>query len=190
MGNVSSVSLPAGITCDMNAPCWKLKKCYADRMERYRRNVREAYMTNYQLLRNEPNTYWREVEATIMVSRFFRFHVSGDIPDRDYLEHIVDIADRNSHCQILCFTKKYSLVNEFLDDGGIIPDNLHLILSIWRDFPFDNPYKLPEAHVRYKDGCCTTTNGKQCGGNCSNCAITDEGCWTLKRGESIVFDEH
>ena len=40
-----------------------------------------------------------------MLSRFFRFHVSGDIPNTTYLCRMVEVAKRNRHCEILCFTK-------------------------------------------------------------------------------------
>ncbi len=78
MGKIPSVSLPAGITCRQDCEC--NQKCYAKRIERIRKNVREAYQSNYDLLKSNPDTFWREVEASIMMSRFFRFHVSGDIP--------------------------------------------------------------------------------------------------------------
>ena len=193
LGKIPSVSLPAGITCRSDCEC--SKKCYAKKLERLRRTVREAYRHNYDLLKNKPDVYWREVEASIMMSRFFRFHVSGDIPDKDYLSHIIKIADRNAHCEILCFTKKFEIVNEEMDDlaaqGKHFPTNLHLILSGWRDFDLSNPYNLPEAHVRYKDGYTTASEGaKECGGNCTECAITDDGCWTLQPGEQVVFNEH
>ena len=126
-----------------------------------------------------------------MMSRFFRFHVSGDIVDKAYLEKMVEIVERNPHCEVLCFTKKYELVNDYLANHNALPPNLHLIMSAWVGLKMDNPYRLPEAHVRYRDG--TTTAGilaKACGGNCSECAITDEGCWTLKLGEQVVFNEH
>ena len=109
MGAIPSVSLPAGVTCRSDCEC--SKKCYAKRLERMRPSVRQAYKHNYDLLNSDPNTYWREVEASIMMSRFFRFHVSGDIPDATYFEHMVDIARTNTHCEILCFTKKYDIVN-------------------------------------------------------------------------------
>ncbi len=55
----------------------------------------------------------------------------------------------------------------------------------------ENPYHLPEAHIRYKDGYTTADkNAKECGGNCTECAITGDGCWILQRGEQVVFDEH
>lgn len=98
MGSIPSVSLPAGITCRQDCEC--RKKCYAKKLERIRKRVREAYQSNYELLINKPNTYWREVEASIMMSRFFRFHVSGDIPNEEYLIHMIEIASRNVHSRI------------------------------------------------------------------------------------------
>ena len=189
MGAIPSVSLPAGVTCRSDCEC--SKKCYAKRLERMRPSVRQAYKHNYDLLNSDPNTYWREVEASIMMSRFFRFHVSGDIPDATYFEHMVDIARTNTHCEILCFTKKYDIVNSHINIIGKLPKNLHILFSGWHDIEMVNPYNLPEAHVRYRDGSTTAReDAKMCGGNCTECAITDGGCWTAKHGEQVVFNEH
>lgn len=189
LGSIPSVSLPAGTTCRTDCECYK--KCYAQKLERMRPSVKNAYKHNLDILQQSPDTYWREVEASIMMSRFFRFHVSGDIPDNVYFAHMIDIANRNQHCEILCFTKKYNIINDHLKLGGNIPDNLHIIFSGWTKLKMDNPYLLPEAHVRYKNG--TTTAGsmaKECGGNCTECLMTEGGCWTLKSGEQVVFNEH
>lgn len=189
MGSIPSVSLPAGLTCRGDCEC--TKKCYARKIERLRVSVRNAYRNNYDLLTESPDIYWREVTASVMMSRYFRFHVSGDIVDDDYLSHIVDIAEQNPHCEILCFTKKYSIVNRYLDKHQMLPTNLHMIMSAWKGLEMDNPYKLPEAHVRYRDGSTTASSkAKECGGNCTECAVTDGGCWTLKTGEQVVFNEH
>jgi len=189
MGKIPSVSLPAGQTCRPDAPCFA--KCYARKIERLRPTVANAYERNLLVLRTDPDTYWREVEAAIMLNRFFRFHVSGDIPDAPYLEHMTEVARRNPHCQILCFTKEYNLVNDYLQTGNLIPDNLHIIFSGWIGLPMSNPFLLPEAHVRYRDGTTTArADAHDCGGNCTACAITDDGCWVLKRGEQVVFNEH
>lgn len=188
MGKISSVSLPSVVTC---RKCACQQKCYARKLERLRPTVAAAYQRNLDILRNDPDTYWREVEAAIMLSRFFRFHVSGDIPDSSYLIRMIGVAQRNQHCQILCFTKKYDLVNDYLSRGGVLPENLHMILSAWTGLEMENPFLLPEAHVRYRDGSTTARAGaKDCGGNCSECACTDDGCWTLQRGEQVVFNEH
>lgn len=188
MGAIQSVSLPAIKTC---RDCLCKEKCYAAKLERLRPSVRNAYQRNLDILLNDPEAYWREVEAAVMTNHYFRFHVSGDIPTIGYLRRMIDIANRNQHCEILCFTKRYEYVNQLLAEGVEFPDNLHLILSAWVGLEMVNPFSLPEAHVRFKDGSTTAReDAVPCGGNCTECAITDGGCWTLKRGEQVVFNEH
>ena len=188
MGSIQSISLPSVVTC---APCECHKKCYARKLERLRPSVAKAYQRNFEVLQSDPETYWREVEASIMMSRFFRFHVSGDIPNADYLKQMLLIAARQPHCQILCFTKKYGLVNDALSLGKEFPSNLHIIFSAWVGLEMANPFSLPEAHVRYRDGTTTARpDAVECGGNCAECAMTGCGCWILKNGEQVIFNEH
>lgn len=188
MGAIQSVSLPSGTTC---VSCDCNKHCYAKRIEQRRKVVREAYRNNLDILIKEPDKYWREVEAAIMLSRFFRFHVSGDIPDVTYLCKMLEVAERNPHCEILCFTKKYDIVNSLFLCGIKIPKNLHIVFSAWRGYEMKNPNNLPEAHVRYRDGTTTARDdAKECSGNCTECATTDGGCWTLEYGEQVIFNEH
>lgn len=193
MGSIPSVSLPSKKTC-RECACWN--KCYAAKIERLRPSVRNAYQNNLDVLMMDSETYWREVEAEIMLTKYFRFHVSGDIPNTDYLNNMVNIAKRQQHCQILCFTKKYELVNDYITENGtnahdVLPDNLHIIFSGWTGLEMVNPYNLPEAHVAYRDGTTTArSDAHKCPGNCTECAITDSGCWVLKSGEQVVFHEH
>lgn len=187
MGPIPSISLPAIKTC---RACACHDKCYAHKLEKLRPSVRKAYESNLNLYTRDPDTYWREAEAAIMMNRYFRFHVSGDIPDYDYLLHMISIASRVPTCEILCFTKRYEFVNRALE-ALTLPANLHIIFSGWKGLPMDNPFHLPEAHVRYRDGTTTACEtAVLCNGNCSECAITNNGCWTLKHGEQIVFNEH
>lgn len=66
-----------------------------------------------------------------------------------------------------------------------------MIFSAWKGLRMDNPFQLPEAHVRYKDGTTTArSDAKECGGNCTECARTSGGCWSLHTGEQVVFNEH
>lgn len=121
--------------------------------------------------------------------------MSGDIPNKDYLKHMIETARQNEHCEILCFTKRYNIVNETMQElnsrGEILPSNLHLIFSAWRGLKMENPFRFPEAHVKYRDGTTTAgDNAYSCGGNCTECALTDDGCWTLRSGEQVVFNEH
>ena len=188
LGQIPSVSLPAVKTCRV---CDCARICYAKKLERLRPTVRKAYQRNLDALIESPDVYWREVEAAIMMSRFFRFHVSGDIPDMSYLIRMVGVAARQPHCQILCFTKKFELVNQLLDTGAVLSPNLHLIFSGWTGLQMENPHHLPEAHVLFKDGTTTARpDAILCSGNCATCACTDGGCWNLTNGQQVVFQEH
>lgn len=188
MGNIPSVSLPSRITC-RECGCWE--KCYAHKIEVLRPAVKHAYENNLEVLESNPEIYWREIDGQIKLSKYFRFHVSGDIPNVDYLLHMVEVSINNPHCNILCFTKRFDIVNAGVMRGLIIPDNLHIIFSGWPGLEMSNPFNFPEAHVIFRDGTTTAReDAKECGGNCSECAVTDSGCWVLKRGEQVTFHEH
>ena len=188
LGQIPSVSLPSIKTC-RNCAC--REKCYAQKLERLRPSVKNAYEHNLGVLLSDPTTYWREVEASVMMSRFFRFHVSGDIPNTAYLENMVAVAGRNTHCEILCFTKRYEMVNGFIQKNGELPSNLHMIFSGWVGLEMANPFSLPEAHVRYRDGSTTAREDAiECSGNCTECALTEGGCWNLQKGQQVIFNEH
>lgn len=189
MGKIPSVSFPSLLTC-IKCDCNKI--CYAHKLEKLRPSVRQSYLHNWNLYKSDRETYWREIEATIMLSRFFRFHVSGDIPDQDYIHRMIDVANRHQHCEILCFIKKFDMCNkEISERKGELPNNLHLIYSGWKNLKMKNPYNLPEAHVRYRDGTTTAMEEAiECDGDCTECAITDSGCWVLEKGEQVVFTQH
>ena len=189
MGKIQSVSLPPIVTCRKCCAC--AKKCYAAKICRLRENVRNAYERNLRILREDPESYWTQVRLAVATSRYFSFHVSGDIPDRDYLDEMFKVAGEFD-TDILCFTKQYEIVNNYLDEGHIIPKNLHLTFSPWPGIPYENPYNLPEAHVMFKDGSTTADMeiAKPCGGNCMTCALAGEGCWVMQSGDQVYFDEH
>ena len=191
MGDIPSLSLPPIITCSKEACKFCGKECYAAKITRLRpKTVGAAYQRNLNILKTDPEQFWREVDAALMINRFFRFGVSGDIYDKDYFANMVRLARKNSHCQILCFTKQFDIVNDYLAEHKL-PKNLHLIFSAWRGMTMKNPYNLPEAHVFYKDGFTTAKDGARfCSGDCSSCAITNENCWSLKNGQQILLKEH
>ena len=191
MGLIASVSLPPIISCSKEACKHCGKDCYARKIARLRpKTVGAAYQRNLDILKEEPEQFWREVNAAVAMSRFFRFSVSGDIYDKDYFENMVKVARNNKHCEILCFTKKFDIVNEWLNDHKL-PKNLHLIFSGWRGMTMNNPHNLPEAHVFYRDGTTTAKDGaRYCSNNCYECAIEMANCWSLKHGEQVVFAQH
>lgn len=187
MGAVPSVSLPACITCNPSAPCFK--KCYAAKIERLRKTVKDAYSRNLEIYNSDPAAYWLQVKAAASMSRFFRFHVSGDIPTPQYFSEMVQTAKELPATNFLAFTKQYKIVNDFIANGGEIPANLIIIFSNWGDWKCENPHGLPAAEVIFK-GTEPADSWLICGGNCAECACRGVGCWQLKKGETIAFYEH
>ena len=192
MGQIQSVSLPPIVTCSPLACKFCGKKCYARKMCKLRPTVKESYDNNLDILLNDKEKFWREVEGSIKLTTYFRFFVSGDIYDKDFLENMVLCARKNKHCNILCFTKKYSLVNEYLEHHRL-PKNLNIVFSAWKGLEMPNPFNLPTAEVMYKDGTSTAEEGKKymyCPGNCSECISEKRSCWNLRKGEGVIFAEH
>ena len=187
MGAIPSVSLPAIITCNPNAPCFKL--CYAAKIANLRKTVRTAYDRNLEILTTNPDAYWIQVKAAAITTRFFRYHVSGDIPNMEYFDNMVQTAHDLPATMFLAFTKQYHLVNEYLNNGGTIPTNLKIIFSNWGAWKCENPHNLPTCEVILK-GNEPAPNWKICGGNCTSCACAGIGCWELKNGETIAIYQH
>lgn len=187
MGEIKSVSLPPIITCAENCTC--AKKCYAAKLCRIYKNVKNSYNKNLYILKNNPDEYWRQVEDVLCVSRFFRFHVSGDIPSYDYFVRMVESVKNNPHCDVLVFTKRYAMANTAISNGIEIPENLHLVFSEWEGMVMENPYNMPIAHVIFK-GEEPKGNWNICTGNCLECAKNKVNCWALKNGEHVAFHEH
>lgn len=191
MGSIPSVSLPPIKTCSPEACKTCGKKCYAKKICRYSKEAAAAYERNYNTLLNDPATFWDDMDRALKVNRFFRLNVSGDIPNYEYLKNLVKVVKKNSHCQVLAFTKQWDIVNKYIKYNKVLPDNLHIVFSGWVGLTIRNPYNLPEAHVIFKDGTTSARDGaKYCSGNCFECAINCGGCWSLNKGEQVLFREH
>ena len=191
MGAIPSVSLPPVITCPKGAPC--AAKCYAAKLCRIYPSVKAAYQNNLDILNENWNEYWQQVRAAVGMARFFRFHVSGDIPNAAYFKEMVITAIQNPHTQILAFTKQYDIVNHYIDVFGALPENLRIIFSRWDsawNVHIHNPHNLPMSAVIFKGVSNQIEFEKICGGNCTQCACQGVGCWELKNGETIAFYEH
>ena len=187
LGAIPSVSLPPCTTCNSSAPCFK--KCYALKIARLYTTVSKSYVNNLEVLNASPSEYWKQVKDGATMSRYFRYHVSGDIPNKDYFYQMVRLANELPNTNFLAFTKQYIIVNEYLDKGEKIPSNLKIIFSNWGAWKCSNPYALPVCEVVFK-GETPCDDWKVCGGNCTECACRGIGCWELKDGETLAIYEH
>ena len=187
MGAIPSISLPPITTCKNCATC--AKKCYANKLYKLYPSVKTAYDNNLRIVTEDRQSYFEQVKNTAMFTTFFRWHVSGDILDVDYLDNMNKVARQCKATRFLAFTKNYEDVNDYYKTHKK-PRNLQIIFSIPFDgAEIDNPHNLPTAAVILK-GQEPKNNYKICGGNCSECACKGVGCWELKKGETIAFYEH
>lgn len=188
--DIPSVSLPPVCTCRPGAPC--AAKCYA-RKGRWRFAHNEALLRkNIEIWNEDPVMFQRDVMIAAFHSRFFRWHSSGDIPDAGYLDMMVDTAQQLPDTKFLCFTKKFEMINEYLDAHKLFPTNLRIVFSAWGSFIPENPHNLPVAYVRFRKGeqGYIPEDALQCNGYCGECTLSGMSCWTLENGKSVVFNEH
>lgn len=193
MGKIASVSLLPVLTCPgrCNGTCGD--KCYAKKLAILRPSVMKAYARNTAVARFAPLEFFRVVSKTMQSVPFFRFHVSGDIPNPEYLNLVILCCRSAPKCQVLMFTKRFEMVNRWLEYNGSLPANLHCLFSGWTNlFPTEggwNPHRLPETTVYAKDE-DIRSEWTLCGGNCLDCAIHDGGCWAARPGETVAFKIH
>ena len=191
MGMIPSVSLPAIITCNKNAPCAHPgSPCYAQGMEKnlLHNSIIKSYYKNLLLYQYDPDAYFLQIQSAAVTSAYFRYHVSGDIPCLDYLKRMVATAEKIKNCKFLAFTKQYQIVNKFIADGGIVPDNLIIIFSSWYKWKCKNPYNNAVCEV--VDNIEQVKSGYICTGSCANCILCGGGCFNAKHGDIINIKKH
>ena len=193
---VPSVSLIPVADCPNCKVC--AGGCYDVRNVCFKKSVQITRAVNSAIYHSNPVQYFDAVRRFVRSVRFFRWHVGGDVVNLDYWENVVSIARDVPECQFLIFTKQFEIVNGWIDAGGVIPSNLHVILSDWRGLSMDNKYNLPVSSpvwfdadgVEIERGPHCTKNYFWCPGFCEDCAAAGSGCWSLKNGETVLFEAH
>ena len=192
LGKVLNISLPPPKTCDHNLPCYKggcyaLRSCYNLYPE-----VREAWDGNWNAWKTLGAGAFAEALATAVFKAkadLFRWHVGGDIPDDDYLQVMLFLADQFRDVRFRAFTKKFEIVRA---NAAQIRrrTNLTVSLSMWPGLKchgstikawstsWVRDHKNPDPRI--------PETAKECSGKCDTCQL----CWGLKPGESVVFNKH
>ena len=182
IGKTINVSLPPILTCahckECMFYCYDIKACL-----QYPNTVIDARIRNLVILMKNRNEYFNRIENRIARKRknkAFRWHVSGDIPDIDYLDRMVSIARRHPDWTFWTYTKNYECVNEYVRSHGndrktAIPANLSIMFSEWKGLTMLNPYGFAEFRVLFEDD--TMPEGAwKCPGNCDACLRAGRGC--------------
>ena len=187
-GNIAQLNMPQGISCRSDAPC--LKECYCNKGNMRFQNVKESHLKKYELYKSNPKGFFNKlsIELDLCPFKYFRWHASGDIVDEQYLDLMFKLARRHKGTHFLCYTKKYELVNQYLENHRK-PNNLVLCLSSWGNWRPPNPHDLPMSYVDFGRGDEGIPEfAYPCSGNCGTCEGVK--CWHLHKGDSVVFHKH
>lgn len=187
-----TLSMPT-LTCREDAPC--RKNCYCMKGNQKYPSVCGAYHRNWRLWNENPKNFEEQLFYRLKWSgiSLFRWHDAGEIPSTEYLAMMFRMAEAHPQISFLAYTKKYELVNEFLDEGNKIPKNLTIRFSMWdKDWEVYNPYNLPIAFINFNDKSLNPEipkNAFVCPGTgettCSCCRI----CFN-KKVKAVVFHQH
>jgi len=202
-GNAINFNLPIEFTCDHRCECYKSALCYAEGGCYTFSSNQAGYSENLNFYRNtDSETFIQALQLALNTLRYslFRYFTCGDIPDQRFFDCMVTLARNNQHVKFWSYTKKYNIVNAWIDNNGPLPENLIIIFSHWMNadgtyFPMDNKHSLPTSefipfgreelkeHVTHICPCSDPTVNV-------TCATCDHPCYTLKPGESMALLEH
>lgn len=188
LGVIPSFSVLPLITCKNCGDCSKY--CYAAKGNfNFNRNILNL-SENTALLKSSPEKVEKEINYFLNNSttlyRYFRWNTAGDIFSLEYLEMIVRIAKNNPFTTFLAFTKNFELLDEYVENGGIIPENLTVVFSRWGNTEIKNRNGFPVAIVKIDESTNIPENAFRCNGDCQNCLE----CWKAKKNTYRFFELH
>ncbi len=178
--------------CREDAPCKKV--CYACKGCQQFANVQAAYYRNLKLYNDDPDNFFEQIKHKVKSAKLpkVRLFDSGDFPDYDFLVRLVDLCNKTKDVKYMAFTKKYELVNEYINKNGDLPDNLNIVFSAWdKLWNVPNPHGLAMAYVNFDDKRTNPDfpqNVFVCPGRkttCSECGA----CWS-KKLKAVMFKQH
>ena len=170
--------------------------------------MKNPWVINTLIAILDPDRYFAEIETAIRAGlakkknpvRYFRWHVGGEIISLEYFRMMCLIAMTFPMIRFLAFTKRYEIVNKYMDRGGrnAIPENLSVIFSAAPNQTVPNPYHLPECHINMENEKLNSvwrvkfveSQIWHCPGNCEECQCIGAGCWFLKDNTIVLLNQH
>ena len=191
------------------------KYCYAIHGAQQHHNaVLPSTIKNLILYRKSPVRFFEELDRELSnwkvngADKVFRWHASGEIEDYEYLEMMMEIAKRHPEVHFYSYTKRFKLIEKYLDTHGDFPSNFVWNLSVWNnnlvEAGFNQKYLDKVQRFEWKDEIsvdeynksihCRSVihDGKKKGHlnhemNCKLCGL----CWKGKcKGKTILVYNH
>jgi ferredoxin len=180
---VSNMSLLPVIDCPNCTKCQDV--CYARHSIKQYPNTFKAWQHNSFLIREGK---FAELKKDVSVfchyhnSRYFRFHVGGDIVSVKHFETLKEIALLNPKTKFLAFTKSFCFIDADL------PDNLAIICSLMKGMTIPESLdKLPRAYAGFPADFPNDNRAEKaikCSGKCDRCYK----CWFVgKLNFDVIF---
>lgn len=184
IGKALNVSFAPILSCGNCEHC--MYDCYAVKnLVRRGMVVINAWVKNWTLFSIDRDEFFRQVREKCKrrrTNKFLRWHVSGDIVDRDHFERMNAVAHDFTDFRAWTYTEMFHVVNSFCDEYGrdAVADNFNVMFSDWSmisGVKVPNPYGfkrfivVPETLPEEK-----RPKGFYCPGNCDFCKKHKCGC--------------
>ena len=179
-------------TCREDAPC--KDGCYAGKGCQQIATVQGAYYRNLRLYYDDPANFFNQIYCKITFSGLpkVRWFDSGDIADAEFFERMVEVCEKTPNVKHMAFTKKYEIVNDYIDKNGKLPDNLNVLFSAWDKFwEVTNPHNFGIAYIDFNDKRLNPefpANAFRCPGRESTCSAC--GVCFSKKVKAVIFNQH
>ena len=202
---VGSYNLPVEFSCNHRCECYRSTDCYACGGFYQMPSNQYGYAENLAyFLKTDSKTFCARFceELKKNGNKKFRYFTIGDILNSRFFECMIENARRMPEVKFWSYTKKYNIVNRWVDEHGIenFPKNLKIIFSHWMNkdgsyFPMENPYHFPTSEfIPYgkEELAKTVTHICPCSDPnvVATCDTCDRPCYELNFGESMALLEH
>lgn len=193
-GQLTNVSGTCGGCCD---GC--LDKCYAIKdARRFHNTVIPSLAKNTLMVRNNIDRTFKQLKDELIKkkTKVLRWHSSGEIPDYNYLLHMVRLAIEMPEVRFYFYTKRFEFMERYLKECGDLPENLVCNISEWKGNT--KGFELSNLnHFIYDDGTdsslknvphCPAVDkkGHKTGVTCDQCGL----CYRGNDGHIVAVYSH
>ena len=156
--------------------------CYAVRDGKLHHNACiPAWGKNTLIARHNIEDMFEQLKNGLIKNKakVLRWHSAGEIENYTYLLHMVKLAVDMPQTQFYCYTKRFDLITQYLNEFKKLPKNLVVNISVWHDndkgYDFGNLNKFvyddgTDPKVKKMRHCpAVDKNGHSTGIKCSQC---------------------